>query len=428
MMQYEIVKEIGRGSTSKVFLARYRLKRNSDTMFHGLSPKDGDINKENDEKGEVVVLKERCATQQAINEARILKTLESHPCVIQFIDAFHIPHLQKLCIATEVASCDLKQILQSLVKNGKYLLPSIGTKWLCQVSLGLGHLHSLGIVHRDVKPQNIFIMKDGRAVLGDLGTSKDHTFDELVGLQTFVGTPYYLAPEIVSIAFGSDFTSHREEDDVVEDEIVDDGGDYPYYYHIRNRRKERDRIRNDQKEQEISYGTQVDVWSFGCVAFELISSGRLKAFKPASTMKDLGHDIRMGRIQWRELSLVLLDHYNSRNLYDLEDKSENQGEEQILNEQREMIDTLIRPTLQHAPCLRLNITDILHVPLMVRSIGCFMAEFRSKQFRLDEKRANCLLNQLKELDLSETVLAGFIIGKDFLSTRSLQSSTTTTSA
>ena len=63
-----------------------------------------------------------------------------------------------------------------------------------QICYGLDYLHSKKIIHRDIKPANIFLYQDGRVKIGDLGVCKSLNTSSLA--KTFVGTPYYLAPEL----------------------------------------------------------------------------------------------------------------------------------------------------------------------------------------------------------------------------------------
>ena len=64
-----------------------------------------------------------------------------------------------------------------------------------QVASGLGEAHLHGIVHRDVKPANIFINTDGRALIGDFGICKIEGSSQITRRDQLVGTPNYLAPE-----------------------------------------------------------------------------------------------------------------------------------------------------------------------------------------------------------------------------------------
>jgi serine/threonine-protein kinase len=64
-----------------------------------------------------------------------------------------------------------------------------------QVAAGLGAGHLRGIVHRDVKPANIFLSHAGRALIGDFGIAKIEGSTQITRRDQLVGTPNYLAPE-----------------------------------------------------------------------------------------------------------------------------------------------------------------------------------------------------------------------------------------
>ena len=67
--------------------------------------------------------------------------------------------------------------------------------WFIQVSLGIKYIHDRGIVHRDIKAQNIFLTSQGIVKLGDFGIAKELT-DEVSFAQTQIGTPFNLSPEL----------------------------------------------------------------------------------------------------------------------------------------------------------------------------------------------------------------------------------------
>lgn len=64
-----------------------------------------------------------------------------------------------------------------------------------QAALGLESAAERGIVHRDVKPQNIILTADGTVKLTDFGLARSHTSPPITISNVFLGTPYYVAPE-----------------------------------------------------------------------------------------------------------------------------------------------------------------------------------------------------------------------------------------
>ncbi|HEY4222487.1 MAG TPA: serine/threonine-protein kinase, partial [Myxococcota bacterium] len=71
----------------------------------------------------------------------------------------------------------------------------------CMIGLGVARAleaaHRGGVVHRDVKPQNIIVSKLGVVKLMDFGVARDESLDTLTKTGGVVGTPSYLAPEVL---------------------------------------------------------------------------------------------------------------------------------------------------------------------------------------------------------------------------------------
>jgi serine/threonine-protein kinase len=114
----------------------------------------------------------------------------SHPNVVDIFD--YGREGDTLFITMEwVDGTDLKQLIRE-----KAPLPIVESVRLTREILrGLGAIHRAGIVHRDVKPQNVLISKDGEAKLSDFGIARGTADTGLTDTGMAVGTAAYMAPE-----------------------------------------------------------------------------------------------------------------------------------------------------------------------------------------------------------------------------------------
>ncbi len=89
-----------------------------------------------------------------------------------------------------------KTLYDDLAKN-KIFAETEAIEIIIQVARALSHAHSCGLIHRDVKPKNIMINKDGVVKLADMGLARATTDIEAAQSEAgkAYGTPYYIAPE-----------------------------------------------------------------------------------------------------------------------------------------------------------------------------------------------------------------------------------------
>jgi serine/threonine-protein kinase len=86
--------------------------------------------------------------------------------------------------------------LEDVLESKQPLSDDYVQRILWEAACALGHAHSRGVVHRDVKPANIMFDHDGRVMLTDFGISKAlQSASGLTGTGMIIGTPHYMAPE-----------------------------------------------------------------------------------------------------------------------------------------------------------------------------------------------------------------------------------------
>ena len=65
-----------------------------------------------------------------------------------------------------------------------------------QLSDALQHAHQHGVIHRDVKPQNVMIKNDGSVKLADFGIALINNAPQITQKDTVMGSVHYMAPEV----------------------------------------------------------------------------------------------------------------------------------------------------------------------------------------------------------------------------------------
>jgi len=174
---WSIVDELGTGATSRVYLAR----------------REGD-----GERVVVKVMKSGVASAERsryfVLEMQVLQKM-SHPNVVPITDAGEAHELLYF-VMPYIEGETMRHRLQ---RNGAFPIHE-AVRIARDIALALGHVHSHGVVHRDVKPENI-LLSPGAAILLDFGHARAPAMsgsESREDKKYIVGTANYVSPEQVS--------------------------------------------------------------------------------------------------------------------------------------------------------------------------------------------------------------------------------------
>ena len=171
--KYTKVEKVGEGTYGVVY--KCRVKDTND--FVALKK----IRLENEDEG---------IPSTSIREISILKQLR-HPNIVYLIDLIHGE--KKLYLVFEFMDHDLKKFLD--INNGP-LTPELVKSYLFQILIAVNFCHSKRILHRDLKPQNLLIDKDGIIKVADFGLARSFGIP-IKTLTHEILTLWYRAPEIL---------------------------------------------------------------------------------------------------------------------------------------------------------------------------------------------------------------------------------------
>ena len=171
--RYELEEQVGSGGMSKVFRAHDRLLERTVAIK---------ILHEHYSKDEEYVERFR-------REARAVAQL-AHPNVVTVIDRGE--HEGRQYIVFEFID---GENLKQLVEREGALPPKQVVELGLQVASALASAHARGVVHRDVKPQNVILTDEGRPKVTDFGIARSSDVESVTLTGTVMGTSEYLAPE-----------------------------------------------------------------------------------------------------------------------------------------------------------------------------------------------------------------------------------------
>ncbi|CAI0464809.1 unnamed protein product [Linum tenue] len=124
-------------------------------------------------------------------EPKIMLFLPPHPNILQIHDAFDSDDSLTLILDL----CEPYTLYDKVIKSNGGLPEPKSAGIMRQLLEAVAHCHRFGVVHRDIKPDNVLFDSRNRVKLGDFG-SADWVVDS-GSLSGVFGTPYYVAPEVL---------------------------------------------------------------------------------------------------------------------------------------------------------------------------------------------------------------------------------------
>ncbi|MGB8951622.1 MAG: serine/threonine-protein kinase [Candidatus Aminicenantales bacterium] len=175
--RYEVIEMLGRGGMGKVYKV-YDRKVNEAVALKILKPEIGFNEK---------------AVERLKNELRYARKI-SHRNVCRMYD-LGTEEMTHFITMEYVEGEDLKAFMS---RAGQLTIGKV-LRIVRQVCEGLVEAHRIGVVHRDLKPQNIMIDKEGNVRIMDFGLARSLETEGLTGSGVMLGTPEYMSPEQVDL-------------------------------------------------------------------------------------------------------------------------------------------------------------------------------------------------------------------------------------
>ncbi|NXL48555.1 NEK3 kinase, partial [Podilymbus podiceps] len=173
MEEYKVLKVLGEGSFGRALLVHHRIS---------------------DQKYAMKEIRLPMSSSDVANSRKeaVLLAKMKHPNIVAYKESFEADG--HLYIVMEY--CDDGDLMQKIKhQRGKLFPEDTILHWFVQMCLGVKHIHDKRVLHRDIKSKNVFLTQNGKVKLGDFGSARLLAHPVSYAC-TYVGTPYYVPPEI----------------------------------------------------------------------------------------------------------------------------------------------------------------------------------------------------------------------------------------
>src|SRR5512136_1323917 len=175
--KYQVLERLGRGGMADVYRAHHtRLDR--DVAIKVLHPH---------------LIEGQDFLARFEREAKAVASLK-HPHIVQVFDFDSQDDLQYLVMEL-IDGGSLRGRLEELAKSTARLPRDDTRRIFGHVASALDYAHRRGMLHRDVKPANVLLDRDGDAYLSDFGIARILSETQFTTTGALIGTPHYMSPE-----------------------------------------------------------------------------------------------------------------------------------------------------------------------------------------------------------------------------------------
>lgn len=170
---YEVVGELGRGAMGVVYKARHTGLDRICALKVLISGEDASVNSLN----------------RFVAEAKTAARLDDHPHIVKVLDSGHVDRMYFMAMELVEGLS-----LQKLIDADK-VKPKAGARVVADIADALDYAHERGVIHRDIKPDNILIDLNSTPMLNDFGVAKaaEESGQTMTGV--VMGTLAFMAPE-----------------------------------------------------------------------------------------------------------------------------------------------------------------------------------------------------------------------------------------